>query len=406
MTQNPTRRRSRPDGGGRRAAPRRGRSPLRWVVLLLVAVLLGGLLVWALLQPGSKDSADQSSAPKVQPVTAISATMLPPIVQRGARPSSADKAGALVQVDAKVKASGGEVTLQVRRDGDWAAVESTPLDKDARATFSTPADVRPRQEMRVVAGDGAVASSPFTSKGWKLGFDDEFTGFDLDQTKWNYRQLGIQSGDSGRSKSESSADAVAVENGALKLSTLQNPASPGSYLNGHVGTENTYSFTYGVSAARIKFQKPSGMHGSFWMQSPIFGSVPGDAKASGTEIDTVEYFGSEYQQGGLASFTYYLDQASQKVKTGGMVPQASQALAHDDAWWKKYHVFSVEWTPEHYVFRVDGVETLRMTTGISGVPEFLVLSLLSSDWELKDLDESTLPATMKVDWVRVWQPKA
>ena len=47
-----------------------------------------------------------------------------------------------------------------------------------------------------------------------------------------------------------------------------------------------------------------------------------------------------------------------------------------------------------------------MTTGISGVPQFLVLSLLSSDWELKDLDQSTLPATMKVDWVRVWQPKA
>ena len=85
---------------------------------------------------------------------------------------------------------------------------------------------------------------------------------------------GIQSGDSGRSKSESSTEAVDVENGALKLSTLENPASPGSYLNGHVGTENTYSFTYGVSAARIKFQKPSGMHGSFWMQSPIFGSVP------------------------------------------------------------------------------------------------------------------------------------
>ena len=125
----------------------------------------------------------------------------------------------------------------------------------------------------MVAGGGDVASTTFTSKSWKLGFDDEFTGFDLDQTKWNYRPLGIQSGDSGRSKSESSADAVDVENGALRLSTLENPASPSSHLNGHVGTENTYSFTYGVSAARIKFQKPSGMHGSFWMQSPIFGSV-------------------------------------------------------------------------------------------------------------------------------------
>ena len=405
MTQTTTRRRSRSDKGGDRRGARRGHA-LRWVVLVLVAVLIAALLVWALRQPGSKDAADQPPAKPPQPVTSINAELLPPIVQGGARPASADKAGALVQVDAKTKASGGEVALQVRRDGDWAEVDSASLDKDGHTTFSAPTDLQPREELRVVAGDGDVASSTFTAKGWKLGFDDEFTGFDLDQTKWHYRQLGIESGDSGRSKSQSSADAVSVENGALHLSTLANPASPGSYLNGHVGTEDTYSFTYGVSAARIKFQKPSGMHGSFWMQSPIFGSVPGDAKASGAEIDAVEYFGSQYERGGLASFTYYLDQASQKVKTGGMVPQAAQALAPNDAWWKKYHVFSVEWTPEHYIFRVDGTETLRMTTGISGVPEFLVLSLLSSDWELKDLDQSTLPATMKVDWVRVWQPKA
>ena len=36
----------------------------------------------------------------------------------------------------------------------------------------------------------------------------------------------------------------------------------------------------------------------------------------------------------------------------------------------------------------------------------LVLSLLSSDWELPDLDKSKLPADMKVDWVRVWQQPA
>jgi len=37
------------------------------------------------------------------------------------------------------------------------------------------------------------------------------------------------------------------------------------------------------------------------------------------------------------------------------------------------------------------------------MPEFLVLSLLSSDWELPDLDKSQIPTDMKVDWVRVYQ---
>jgi beta-glucanase (GH16 family) len=90
------------------------------------------------------------------------------------------------------------------------------------------------------------------------------------------------------------------------------------------------------------------------------------------------------------------------VKIGGLQPEITETIEKQcDAWWKKYHVFSVEWTPDAYVFRVDGIETFRHTKDISGVPEFLVLSLLSSDWGLPDLDESKLPATKKVDWVRV-----
>ena len=87
----------------------------------------------------------------------------------------------------------------------------------------------------------------------------------------------------------------------------------------------------------------------------------------------------------------------------GCRPHATDALEHGDAWWKKYHVFSVEWTPDAYIFRVDGRESFRQTENISGKPEFLVLSLLSSDWELPDLDKSQIPTDMKVDWVRVYQ---
>jgi beta-glucanase (GH16 family) len=250
-----------------------------------------------------------------------------------------------------------------------------------------------------------VRSATFQADGWTLGFDDQFGGDALDETKWGYRQVGLLN--PGRTKSESSPEAVKVENGALKLGVAENPARPGYYLNGHISTEMTYSFTYGIAAARVKFQKPRGMHGSFWLQSPVFGSVPGDAKASGSEIDTVEYFGSTYPDGGLASFTYFKDKDGNSAKSGGLQTEMSDAIAKKgDAWWKKYHVFSVEWSPEAYVFRIDGVETMRQTKNISGVPEVLLLSLLSSDWELPDLDTSQLPADMKVDWVRVWQHAA
>jgi hypothetical protein len=56
-----------------------------------------------------------------------------------------------------------------------------------------------------------------------------------------------------------------------------------------------------------------------------------------------------------------------------------------------------------YIFRIDGVETWRTTRGISRQQQYLILSLLTSDWELPQLDRKSLPTTMRVDWVRAWQ---
>ena len=61
----------------------------------------------------------------------------------------------------------------------------------------------------------------------------------------------------------------------------------------------------------------------------------------------------------------------------------------------------MEWSPDGYVFRVDDTVTMRTHRGSTSVPEFLVLSLLTSDWELPAL--TTTKSTMKVDWVRAWQ---
>jgi hypothetical protein len=65
-------------------------------------------------------------------------------------------------------------------------------------------------------------------------------------------------------------------------------------------------------------------------------------------------------------------------------------------------VFSVEWTPLEYVFRIDGRVTMRITTGVSNHPEFLILSMLSSDFELDQIGVDALPQHMDVDWVAAW----
>ena len=92
------------------------------------------------------------------------------------------------------------------------------------------------------------------------------------------------------------------------------------------------------------------------------------------------------------------------TSVGGRIDDPDRFLADGSGrWWTGYHVFSVEWTPHEYVFRIDGQETTRITSGISHHPEFLILSMLSSDFELGRLgSDERLPQHLDVDWVAAW----
>jgi beta-glucanase (GH16 family) len=168
-------------------------------------------------------------------------------------------------------------------------------------------------------------------------------------------------------------------------------------LNGHVGTDKSFSFRYGVAAARIKYPRLRGQHGSFWMQ-PVGGMYPG---GSGHEIDVTEFFGRTHHRSGLFSYIHRYE-GGRVVKTGVNVPDT---FLHGprDGWGKNFHVFSVQWTPRRLVFRIDGKETWRIGGAVSQVRQFLILSLLSSDYELPSIQDRQLPQHMYVDWVRVWE---
>ena len=86
-----------------------------------------------------------------------------------------------------------------------------------------------------------------------------------------------------------------------------------------------------------------------------------------------------------------------------MWPEAKARLSHGDDFWKSFHVFSVQWTRDTYTFSIDGRPHWRTRAGVSGIDEHLILSLLTSDYELPRLDNDRLPSRMHVDWVRVWQ---
>ncbi|MCW2835104.1 MAG: hypothetical protein JWN68_3057 [Nocardioides sp.] len=134
-----------------------------------------------------------------------------------------------------------------------------------------------------------------------------------------------------------------------------------------------------------------------WEQPNAPTALGADPSVSGAEIDIIEWFGTGSP--GLADTIYYYRSGAQ-VKHGGVIPAQE---TYGDGWVDQFHVFSVEWTPTSYVFRIDGKETFRTSEGISRISQYVILSLLSSDYELAHIkDMSLLPQTTQVDWVRVW----
>ena len=263
--------------------------------------------------------------------------------------------------------------------------------------------------MKAFKGSPAFPTAKVDDR-WSMLFQDQFGGGSLNSSLWQTRGDFYDKG-SKRKCSKASPKMAKVGSGVLSLQVKKDPArkgdvckwrSPGGktkkfsyYLNGHVGTDHSFSFRYGVAAARVKFQEPQGMHGSFWKNTS--GEPEGNRAV---EIDTVEFFGKGYSKGGLAQFLHYKGR-----KIGGLQPSANTVLSGTDNWWKKYHVFSVNWTPGGYSFRIDGKETYRTTKARSDKQVVAILSLLSSDWELDQMPKSG-KGSMKVDWFRVWQDQS
>lgn len=334
----------------------------------------------------------------------------PGIVQNGPSVADPDHAALLGVATLRPIRAGRRVLVQRRvRGGRWHTV--------TRARETAQGVVRFRREARrgarpflyrVVAtrsrdGLPRVASNTSSSAAWRLRFSERFNGGTLDRGKWDYRHLGILTG--SRLHSQSNRSAVRVRRGALSLMVRRNPQRPRRYyLNGHIGTSGKFAFRYGYAAARIRFPEGRGQHGAFWMQPQTALASSGSAARTGTEIDIAEFFGRGTPGGGLASYVYSYPRPGAVVKSGRVLSGAARALrGRSDRWWSRYHVFSVRWTRNELIFRVDGVQTWRHSRHVSRRPQYLILSLLTSDWELPRLDRSTLPTAMKVDWVRVWQ---
>jgi beta-glucanase (GH16 family) len=221
--------------------------------------------------------------------------------------------------------------------------------------------------------------------GYELVWEDQFNGSSLDPSKWEVRGVGP------RALGFVSPEAVKVEDGYLKLSAIK---KDDRILIGAVGTQNRFTTRYGYFECRAQLQKSPGVWAAFWIQSSEI-SKGEDPAVYGAEIDIMEFFkklGTD-----IVSHNVHWAYGPHQQTTHGM--QSFRPGVSDG-----FHDFAVEWTPEKYVFFVDGYKYYEVTVGISQIEEYLILSMEIPSEE-KDIKQTVFPDVFIVDYVKVYKKK-
>jgi beta-glucanase (GH16 family) len=215
-------------------------------------------------------------------------------------------------------------------------------------------------------GFGGVAhASVITDNpaGWRLTFDDEFSGSSLDATKWAHRLPGV------RNSAINTSNAVSVGGGLLTITTY---TDAGTNYTGMIGTQGVFEQTYGYFEARMKFHSLPGEWSAFWLQSPTYGDPVGDPGQAGTETDIVEHravnpSGADLRSRYVSAVHWdgYSTDHQQVAKTHGPL-----AGLGNDSW----HTYGLKWSPSGYDFYYDDTLLWTVTQAVSRRSEYMILS--------------------------------
>ncbi|MDP4185773.1 MAG: glycoside hydrolase family 16 protein [Bacteroidota bacterium] len=223
------------------------------------------------------------------------------------------------------------------------------------------------------------------SLGYKLIWEDQFNGNKLDTTKWDIRGVGP------RRIGYNSAEAVKVEKGCLELYALQ---KGDSILGSAVGTQRHFMTKYGYYECRAQLQNSIGVWAAFWLQSPKISQGEDPAKF-GSEMDIFEFF----KEIGTDTITHAVHWAyGPHMRSIGPMKSYLKGLS------KGFHTYGFEWTPEKYVFYIDGYKFHEETRGISNIEQYIILSMELPD-SMQSLKYTKFPDVFLVDYVKVYSKK-
>ncbi len=230
---------------------------------------------------------------------------------------------------------------------------------------------------------------------WNLTFEENFNSGTLDTSKWMTKYFwGEQTMDSSFVLEDDKSfltDGDNIEFYDNKARIVTKPANAEGlvwrseqgfvredfdFTSGLISTAKSFRQKYGIFKAKIKMAGGS-VAQTFWMNSDSM--LP--------HIDV-----ARFENGKLYSNFF---------SGSGNSPQKSISKTGGSKYADQYYIFTLEWTPNKLVWKINGK---IFKTQTSGVPQEEMSINLSTNLK-KDASESGLPSAMEIDWVRVYKLK-
>jgi beta-glucanase (GH16 family) len=188
------------------------------------------------------------------------------------------------------------------------------------------------------------------------------------------------------------------------------------YTAAAVNTRNTASWTYGRFEIRAKLPKGAGTWPALWFLSPLrTASIPGPHAPRDADGKLIAFpnrgpGGGESSQGEIDMMEAW---GSNPNKTNVFIhgtkgPSPSAHFTHPDDIYNKFHIYAMDWYPDHIDFFRDDTKILTYTkdntTGWSfDKPMYLIMNIACGGADEPSPDDANLPQQMVIDYVRVYE---
>jgi len=241
----------------------------------------------------------------------------------------------------------------------------------------------------------------------ELVWSDEFDGNSVSESNWVF-EVGSAGKEFTELQNYTEQGSVTVSNGTLKIHAKKtgNGQQEGDYSSARLNSK--YAFTYGRLEMRAKLPNANG--NGLWVKLWMLGN----------NIDTVFYPAC-----GEIAFMEYVSHLPNEIYTtvhtahnsvGNGVPFNSGPVPLDTAE-EEFHNYGVLWTDEYLKFYVDSIDNIIYT--LSRPPsandnnwpftnsQFFVMNIAVGGiyGGVEGVDDNIFPATMEVDYVRVYHAK-